>query len=108
MADISFEDFFKKTDNIYEAVVAMSRRARQVTDEQKRQLEKEMELNPLSESRDAADDFDEIEIDREALKREITKYPKPTTVAMEEMAEGNINYGFREPEPDTADTNETK
>ena len=87
MTKISFDEFLQRSDNIYEAVVAMSKRARQITDRQKREIELEMEMNPLSESREVTDDFDEIEIDREALKRKRTKHPKPTTVAMKEMVE---------------------
>ncbi|MBN2417467.1 DNA-directed RNA polymerase subunit omega [bacterium] len=98
MTQISFDAFLEKNENVYEAVVAMSKRARQITDRQKREIEREMEMNPLSESRDVTDDFDEIEIDREALKRKRTKFPKPTTLAMVEMIEQGISYDFRRDE----------
>ena len=98
MTDMSFEEFAKRAENIYEAVVVMSKRARQIVDDQKRAIELEMELNPLSESRDATDDFDEIEIDREALKRKRTKHPKPTTAAMREMVGDGIKFVYKEKE----------
>lgn len=106
MTQISFDAFLGKDENIYEAVAVMSKRARQITDRQKREIEREMEMNPLSESRDVADDFDEIEIDREALKRKRTKFAKPTTLAMLEMVQDGISYEFRQDEEDT-DTEES-
>jgi len=102
MPEISFEEFAKRAENIYEAVAVMSRRARQVVDEQKRKIELEMEMNPLSETRDMTDDFDEIEIDREALKRKRTKYAKPTTVAMIEMVEDKIKFHYKDVDTDTS------
>ncbi len=41
MKSFSFEDFVKKTGNIYEAVVIMSKRARQITDEQRILIDRE-------------------------------------------------------------------
>ena len=102
MGEMSFEEFAKRAENIYEAVVVMSKRARQIVDEQKRKIELEIELNPLSESRDATDDFDEIEIDREALRRKHTKHPKPTTAAMIEMVDDKIEFRYKEKEENQA------
>ncbi len=96
MTEISFEDLSRQSGSIYEAVVAMSRRARQITDIQKRQIEKDMDYIPQNDNRDLTDEFDEVEIDREALKRESPKYPKPTTLAMQEMANGQITFYFRD------------
>lgn len=105
MMDISLEDLLKKTNNVYEAVAIMFRRARQITDEQKRMIESEMEPVSGQDARDA-EDFDEVEIDREALMREHKKYPKPTRVAMKEMMNGKIQHRYTDedeeatPEPE--------
>ncbi len=93
MMDISLEDLLKKTNNVYEAVAIMCRRARQITDEQKRLIEAEMEPVSGQDNRDA-EDFDEVEIDREALMRDHTKYPKPTRVAMNEMLADKIQHRY--------------
>jgi len=95
MTDISLEDLTEKTNSIYEAVVILSRRARQITDEQKLQIEMETNVVPVQENRDS-EDFDEVEIDREALMREHKKYPKPVKVAIQEMLEGKIESRYNE------------
>jgi DNA-directed RNA polymerase omega subunit len=95
MEKISLEELLTQTDNLYEAVVAMSKRARQINDEQKRIIDREKENLPVPEARES-EELDEVEIDREALTREYTKYPKPTYVAMEEMKEEKIHWEFAE------------
>ena len=93
MMDISIEGLMKKTGNIYEVVAIMSRRARQVTDEQKQLIDAEMEI-PVAPDNKENEDFDDVEIDREALMRDHKKYPKPTQVAIEEMLEGKISHRY--------------
>ena len=101
MAQISLEELLNKTGNIYESVVVMAKRARKVTDIQKKQIEQEMDIVPMMDNRDA-EDFDEVEIDRDALARDYVKYPKATRVALEEMAEGKIEYFHKEAQEEEA------
>jgi DNA-directed RNA polymerase omega subunit len=91
MKELSTEELSAKTGNIYEAVVVMARRARQVNDEQKALIDKDREAVAPVEAKEN-EDFDEVEIDHEALLKNHTKFPKPTRVAIEEMAEGQIQY----------------
>jgi DNA-directed RNA polymerase omega subunit len=93
MATLSMEDLLEKAENIYEVVVIMTRRARQINDEQKLLIDMEKEVSPQTENRDN-DDFDEVEIDREALMREHKKYPKPTRLAIEEMVKKRIKHEY--------------
>ena len=93
MADLSSEELMKDTSSIYEAVVVMCRRARQVNDEQKLLIDMQRDSEPVSENKDN-EDFDDVEIDREALMRDHIKLPKPSRVAMEEMAQGKINFKY--------------
>jgi len=93
MVDISLEDLVENTDSVYEAVAILFRRARQITDEQKLMIETEMEVPSTVENRDN-EDFDDVEIDREALQREHKKYPKPTRAAIEEMVQGKIKHRY--------------
>jgi len=103
MTDISMEDVKKQSNlNIYEAVVIMSKRARQINDEQKAEIMIENQAAGLTDTRDN-EDFDEVEIDREALEREYKKYPKPSTLALVELMEDKIKYRRR----DTDDENGT-
>jgi len=93
MTNLSLEDLLKTSDNIYEAVSVMTKRARQINDEQKIKIEMERDVNPVIENRDN-EDFEDVEIDREALMREYEKIPKPTTLAIEEMFDGHIHFEY--------------
>ena len=95
MSQISIEELRKKTGNIYEAVVIMSKRARQINDEQKMQIEMEMEHIPQVNNRDN-EDFDDVEIDREALLRDHKTYPKPSSLALNQMLHDKIKHNYIE------------
>ena len=101
MTFISLEDIQNKTANIYEAVVVMAKRARQINDDQKMQIQNEMDVSVPIDMRES-EDFDDVEIDREALLREYKKFPKPSTLAIQEMAEGKIEYRIISDEDDEA------
>jgi len=102
MSKISVEDLVKKTESIYEAVSVMSRRARQVNNEQRMEIESEMEILPASDNRES-EDFDDVEIDREALLRDYKKYPKPTRVTIDEMIDGKIEFRYKDEEGEEAE-----
>lgn len=95
MSKISVEDLMKNTQSIYEAVAIMSKRARQINDEQKVEIESEMDILPVTDNRES-EDFDEVEIDREALLRDYKKYPKPTRAAIDEMICGDIEFRYKD------------
>jgi DNA-directed RNA polymerase omega subunit len=95
--ELSVEDLAAKTGNIYEAVVVMARRARQVTDEQKTIIDRDREVVPSVENKEN-EDFDEVEIDHEALMKNHVKFPKPARVAIEEMAAGGVQWETKTPE----------
>lgn len=97
MKELSTDELSAKTGNIYEAVVVMARRARQVNDEQKALIDKDREAVAPVEPKEN-EDFDEVEIDHEALMKNHTKFPKPSRVAIEEMADGKIRYEIIPPE----------
>jgi DNA-directed RNA polymerase subunit K/omega len=97
MKELSVEDLAAKTGNIYQSVVVMSRRARQVTDEQKSIIDRDREVVPAVEAKEN-EDFDEVEIDHEALMKNHIKFPKPARVAIEEMAAGTVRWEIKSPE----------
>ena len=107
MKDIPLENLLNNTESAYEAVVVMFHRARQINDEQKLQIEMEMDAAPLTENRDN-EDFDEVEIDREALLREHKKYPKPSLVAIKEMAEGKLKFRYMNPSEEKGEGKEAE
>ncbi len=102
MSNVSIADLTKKTENIYESVVIMCKRARKINDEQKLQIEMEREIVPGIENREN-EDFDEVEIDREALLKEHTKYPKPSEVAIQELLEDKIEFRYIDPDEEKSE-----
>lgn len=81
---VSLRKMEEKTKNIYEAVVVMSKRARQITQERYEEQvmmenSEELELDVLDESPDIKpEDYEEKE--------------KVTTIALNEFLEGEVNW----------------
>ena len=85
------------TGNMYESVVVISKRARQIAINIKEELN-----GKLAEFATTVDNLEEVFENREQI--EISKYyerlPKPTSTALEEFLEGKIMYRMRsETEP---------
>jgi len=82
-----------ETQNVYESIAIISKRARQVSIKVKEELG-----NKLSEFATKEDNLEEIFENREQI--EISKYyermPKPSMVALDEFTEGKVY--FRKPE----------
>lgn len=79
--------------SIYESIVAMGFRARQINDNIKNELNFRMaDIIPTSDESEGAN-FDQI-----SISREFDKLPKPTFLAMREMFTGKISYELPEPE----------
>jgi DNA-directed RNA polymerase subunit K/omega len=81
-----------QTGNVYESVVIISKRARQIAVNIKEELN-----NKLAEFATTVDNLEEVFENREQI--EISKFyerlPKPTTTATEEFLEGKLNYRMR-------------
>lgn len=90
-ASLITRDFSELTDernNIYESVVIISKRARQISTKLKEELN-----SKLAEFATTVDNLEEIHENREQI--EISKFyermPKPTILATEEMVEDKIH-----------------
>lgn len=81
------------TDNIYESVAIMSKRANQIAGEIKQDLQKK-----LAEFSSYNDSLEEVFENREQIEisRYYEKLPKPTLLAAEEFEQGQIYW--REPQ----------
>jgi len=78
-------------ENIYEAIVIISKRAKQINEEQKRIIEVETILD------DSIDNYDDEEEEIEEVsevERKIIKLPKPTEMAIQEMLSGKIQWDY--------------
>ncbi len=89
--------FYEQTGNIYETVVVLSKRANQIAQELKQELDKKIE-----EFASSNDNLEEVFENREQI--EIAKYyerlPKPTLLAIHEFLNGQIY--IRNPHKDKA------
>lgn len=82
-------NFVKDTDNIYESVAIMGKRANQISVEMKDELKSKLE-----EFSTTTDNLEEMFENREQI--EISRYyerlPKPTLIAVQEFEEGKIYF----------------
>lgn len=85
------------TGNVYESVVVMSKRARQIAVNIKEELN-----NKLAEFATTVDNLEEVFENREQIEisRFYERMPKPTTTATEEFLEEKLQYRMREQNPD--------
>ncbi len=83
----------EKTGNIYESLVAISKRANQISTETKEEL-----TQKLQEFATSTDNLEEIFENREQIEisKHYEKMPKPTAVATQELLEDKIY--MRKPE----------
>jgi DNA-directed RNA polymerase subunit K/omega len=86
------EKIASPTGNIYESVVIISKRARQIAVNLKEELN-----NKLAEFATTVDNLEEVFENREQI--EISKFyermPKPTNTATDEFLEGGLSYRMR-------------
>jgi DNA-directed RNA polymerase subunit K/omega len=82
-------DFSKGTDNIYESVVIMGKRANQISVEIKQDLSRK-----LQEFASFNDNLEEMFENREQIEisRYYEKLPKPTLIAAQEFEDDKIYY----------------
>lgn len=89
----------KYTSNIYEAIIVLAKRARQINDEQKQALMNESDEEEYEE-------FDEEEGEIEVPKTNYVPLPKPTTLALSELLSGKIKFEYGEDEEPSEDDKE--
>lgn len=82
-------NFEEKTENIYESIVVLAKRANHISAEMKEELNEK-----LSEFASITDNLEEVFENREQI--EISKHyerlPKPTLVAIQEYLDGKIYH----------------
>jgi DNA-directed RNA polymerase subunit K/omega len=83
-----------QTGNVYESLVVIGKRARQISTKQKEELN-----SKLAEFASTVDNLEEVFENREQI--EISKFyermPKPATLATEEFIEGKVMHRRAEP-----------
>ena len=97
---IDIEKVTGKASNIYEAIIVLSKRARQINEEMKIEFNQRIEMlqsrvfEPEDESEQPQTNPDQILIAREFEGR-----PKPPEVALDELMNDKIGFRYKEDEP---------
>ena len=83
----------RHAENVYEAIVVLSKRARQINEEVKIRLNQELEMFATR-----IDSEEEIETNPEQMRIsiEFEKLPKPTQQAMEDLLGDQLSYRYKE------------
>ncbi len=87
---LPIHEFDDMADNIYEAIIVLSKRARQINDLQKQELSRGREYD------DEYDDFRDEEIIEDPSETKYEKLPKPASVALRDFFARRIKYEYRE------------
>lgn len=79
----------ENTGNVYETVAIIAKRANQISDQMKRDLERK-----LQEFASITDNLEEITENREQIEisRYYEKLPKPSLIAAQEYEDGKLRY----------------
>ncbi|MEM7550050.1 MAG: DNA-directed RNA polymerase subunit omega [Bacteroidota bacterium] len=97
----NFSEVVQPTNNIYESVSIISKRARQISSDIKEELS-----NKLAEFASTVDNLEEIFENREQI--EISKFyermPKPTNMACEEFLNDKVMFRYPDPEEDSTES----
>jgi DNA-directed RNA polymerase subunit K/omega len=97
---LPLNEFEKYASSIYEAIIVLAKRARQINDQQKRVFFREGE-----------DEYEEFDEDSEEISAPATDYvelPKPTTLALEEFLSGKLQYEYSKTEETEAEPPQEK
>ncbi|RME00813.1 MAG: DNA-directed RNA polymerase subunit omega [Calditrichaeota bacterium] len=90
ISTLDIQELIKHADTVYEAIIIIARRARQINTEQKIFLERELELEEVNE------DFEEEDFGQPVTPEMEIKLPKPPSVALEEFLRGELQKEYAE------------
>ncbi|MCB9366968.1 MAG: DNA-directed RNA polymerase subunit omega [Calditrichaeota bacterium] len=92
------ESFVGKAENIYEAVLIISRRARQIGELQKRRVDRHLgqtEMLEQAAARARAESGDDS-VEIEEIERERLVFDKPVVLSLREMVDDKIQKKYEE------------
>jgi DNA-directed RNA polymerase subunit K/omega len=90
---LELKDIDKHAENIYEAIVVLSKRARQINEEMKIRLNQELEMFATR-----VDSEEEIETNPEQMRIsiEFEKLAKPTQQAIGDLLDEKLSYHYKD------------
>ena len=103
VSTVPLDELERHAGNIYEAIVVIAKRARQINDDQKRFIEQELGYDSAADSVNAEDsdvDLEENHEERRAAPVKVFRLPKPTTISLDEMMNGKLQFQYKEAQPE--------
>ncbi|HEY6190768.1 MAG TPA: DNA-directed RNA polymerase subunit omega [Bacteroidota bacterium] len=97
---IDIEELTSRAENIYEAIVILLKRARQINEEQKIEFNQRIEMlqsrvfEPEDETEQPQTNPDQILVAQEFEQR-----PKPTEIAIGELMDEKLSHRYKEEDP---------
>lgn len=96
---ISLDALESKVENIYEAIVVLSKRAQQINEEIKiefNQRLEEVQSKLMSEDSDEPETMETVTNPEQVLvAREFEKRPKPTQLSIEELLDSKLDFRYK-------------
>jgi DNA-directed RNA polymerase omega subunit len=92
------EMFVDNVESIYEAVLVISRRARQIGELQKRRMDRHLGMTEMLEqaaARARAENGDDV-VEPEPIDRNQIKFEKPVVLSLRELIEDRIEFQYEE------------
>lgn len=93
---IDLDLFISKAKNVHEAIVATSKRARQVNEETKIEFNQRIEM--FAPKLEIEGEENEVNPDQLKVSLEFEKRPKPTDTALDELLQGKLEWRYKEKE----------
>jgi len=87
---LPLEALENNADNVYEAIIMISRRARQINELQKRVMDKATEAINSTEA------FDDEGVNHEVVDHQYLKLPKPTSISLGEFLQSKLAAEYPE------------
>ena len=96
---LDIEALSGKAENIYEAIVVLLKRARQINEEMKIEFNQRIEMlqSRIFEPEEETDQ-PQTNPDQILVAQEFEKRPKPTETAIDEMLSGKLAFRYKEEE----------
>ncbi len=100
---INIEEITTKAENVYEAIVILLKRARQINEEMKIEFNQRIEMlqSRIFEPEEETDQ-PQTNPDQILVAQEFEHRPKPTETAINELMSDKLNYRYKEEETQPA------
>ncbi len=97
---LNLDELTSKAENVYEAIVILLKRARQINEEMKIEFNQRIEMlqSRIFEPEEETDQ-PQTNPDQILVAQEFEKRPKPTETSVQELMEGNLAYRYKEEDP---------